>query len=327
MAEELKPANIKEDINTVIHAPDDGKIDAKERAAFWRLWDEAKPILKFIVAILASMGIWTGGEAVVDSMSASALPPKVKDEPTPAKLTLEVPATVDAEIGGQPARIAAKSAGRIRWLVPTSAKATAFESGGELVVVPMRDASDFELACVAIDGDRDVSAWVRVRVKGGLGPQPPPKPEPTDPLSQILEQLTRNTSAIASLDTRLKALEAKPDPKPDPPKPPVPVVDSLTIVTVWESADSVPEISKVLKDYAFWKSLEPLGVKWFQLDKDDKNATGGLLIDSLGYRKHVEKEGLPVMIVMDKTGHVIEASRLPSSTAAIRDKVKSYLGK
>lgn len=177
-----------------------------------------------------------------------------------------------------------------QWIVPPGSPCEWDADGKRLTLVPI-EAVEFSVGVVTQKGKS--LAWCLV--KAGVGPRPPTPPDPT------------------------------PDPKPDPK--PIPKVDALHIVAVWESADSTPAIAKVMKDLGFWKSLEPLGVQWYQIDKDQKDDKGNALIDSKGYRSHVDKAGLPCLIVMDKTGHVLEAIRLPDTTTKIRETVKGYLGK
>lgn len=158
---------------------------------------------------------------------------------------------------------------------------------GKLLILTPTDAVEFPIGVVTQQG----KALTWCMVKAGHGPKPPPGPDP------------------------------KPDPKPNP------NVDSLYIVALWESKDSTPAISKVMKDLGFWISLEQMGAQWFQIDKDQKDSKGNYLIDVHEYRKHMTKVGLPCLIFMDRTGIVLDVTPMPDTTAKIREQVKSFMGK
>jgi len=115
-------------------------------------------------------------------------------------------------------------------------------------------------------------------------------------------------------------LGPQPPPKPDPPKP-QPTVEALSIVVIWESADSTPAVARVLKDLAFWRSLELLGVTWFQFDKDQA------IVAKNGYMAHAPTGGLPFVLYLTKDGKVLRSERLPGTTAEIRATVKDLTGK
>lgn len=111
---------------------------------------------------------------------------------------------------------------------------------------------------------------------------------------------------------------------PDPPKPdpiPPPKSDTLSIVVVWESESSTPAIAGVIKDLAFWRSLEPLGVQWFQFDKDQP------IVAKAGYASYVAKDGLPVILYMSRDGRVLRHGRLPATKEEIRTTVKELTGR
>lgn len=113
-----------------------------------------------------------------------------------------------------------------------------------------------------------------------------------------------------------------PPPEPVPPDPmPVPKTDALSIVAVWESADSTPAVAAVMKNLAFWKSLEPLNVKWFQFDQNQK------IVKDNGYMAHAPASGVPFLLYMAKDGKVLRSEALPDSTAKIRQTVKELTGK
>lgn len=121
-----------------------------------------------------------------------------------------------------------------------------------------------------------------------------------------------------------KAPQPPPAPNPPQPEPPAPKVDSLSIVVVWESTDSKEWVKGVIGDIAFWRSVP---AKWYKIDKDQKDADGGLIIDSHHYRQYMDKHGLPTILYMDKTGLVVRAMPLPSTTAAIRATITELTGK
>lgn len=138
------------------------------------------------------------------------------------------------------------------------------------------------------------------------GPIPPPVPPPTPPIPPI---------------------------PPTPPTPPVPTADKLSIVVVWESADSTPAVSRVMKDLDFWQSLGQLGHKWVQLDKDQKELdatgkeTGRLLVDARGYRETITRVGLPTMLIFSQQGQLLYTGKLPDTTGTIRDMIRMITGR
>lgn len=199
-----------------------------------------------------------------------------------------IPSEITAKVGRL---VTIKSSEAVdQWIIPPGSPCEWDVEGRKLTIVPT-EAVEFSIGVVTQKGKS--LAWCLV--KAGLGPKPPPKPDPT------------------------------PDPKPDPK--PNPKLDSLYVVAIWESTDSTPAIAKVMKDLGFWIALEQMGCQWFQIDKDQKDGKGTPLIDVHGYRQHMDKVGLPCLIFMDRTGNVLDVTRMPDTTAKIREQVKSFMGK
>lgn len=187
---------------------------------------------------------------------------------------------------GSVAKIKASLSSGVQWVWRESPGLDVDKHGSTLYVQAERDGVYWVFAYTSVDGK--IGDIAACMVVAGNGPQPPPGPTP----------------------------EPKPTPK----------VDKLTLVIVWESSDTREHIKGVVGDYAFYKSLEPIGVTFFKLDKDQKDADGGLLIDSHNYRKHVDKHGLPTVMFFDSTGLVLKAMPL-TTTAAIRATVTELTGR
>lgn len=212
-----------------------------------------------------------------------------KPKPPPVVQGITLPSTVN--IGGGHVSIKAVSAGAVTWFTPTY-DALTIDTFGDVAIVSAKIGSNGTYwigATTVIGGKVAPPAYCAITVN--QGPQPPPKPDPTPT-----------------------------------PVPPSPLADRLTIVVVWESANP-NSVAKVMSDYAFWKSLEPIGVTWFKIDKDQKDAGGGLLVDTHAYRPHMTKHGIPTILYMDKTGLVLRSAALPDNTAAIRATITELMGK
>jgi hypothetical protein len=243
----------------------------------------------------------------------------------PKKASSIVPAALKA-VGGQLVVIDAKSAKgdvSFRWDKVVFENRATVDGKKLFLSIPEYD-DERTYSVEMISWDDRLTETTNIVVQGKKIPIPvPPEPNPSD-LSKRLDKID---ASIASIETRLIYLEKiKPNPPPEP-KPGPSVIDPpLDVVVIWESADSSPVIAKVLKDLYFWKSLEPIGVRWFQYDKDS-TVGSQKVVDMYGYRTYMEKTGLPCIMYMDKSGHVLRADKLPESTDKIRSVVKEYLGK
>lgn len=236
-----------------------------------------------------------------------------------------VPATINA-VSGQLVVIDANGAKgdvSFRWDAKTFENRASVYAKKLFLSIPESD-DDKTYIVEVISWDDRLTESTSIVATGKKSPVPvPPDLTPSD-LSKRLDKIE---SSIAAIETRLVYLEKiKPNPPPEP-KPGPSVIDPpLDVVVIWESADSTPAIAKVLKDLYFWKSLEPVGVRWFQYDKDS-TVGSQKVVDMYGYRVYMEKTGLPCIMYMDKSGHVLRAEKLPESTDKIRSVVKEYLGK
>lgn len=110
-----------------------------------------------------------------------------------------------------------------------------------------------------------------------------------------------------------------PDPKPGPqPDPGPPGGPAAYIVVVEETSARTPEHAKVLNDLAYWKTVRDREVKWRFYDKDAPEAVANK------YVPRAVAAGLPAMLTLDKTGIILDARRLPGSTAAIDAHLREY---
>lgn len=211
------------------------------------------------------------------------------DKPKPGPKKLVLPERVEVTVGSI-AKISAASASAAHWAWRGDPELDIDRNGNTVYVSAARDGVYWVFAYTSVGGSiPDIAACMVVVL---------PKPQPIPPA---------------------------PDPKPPEPKP-TPKVDALTIVLVWDTSDLNEWTKGVVGDYAFFKSLEPLGVKWFKVGKQQKDADGQLLLDSHNYRKYVDAQGLPTVIYFDKTGLVLKAARL-TDTASIRATVTELMGK
>lgn len=116
-----------------------------------------------------------------------------------------------------------------------------------------------------------------------------------------------------------------PTPTPNPPTPtpnPVPVVlDGAWLIVVEETMQRTPETAQVLGDINFWKALPVAGVKFYDPNSPDAK--------KYKYDVMAQQTGipLPVMMIVDKTGKLVKASKLATETSQIRQFVKENTGK
>lgn len=221
------------------------------------------------------------------------VPPPVdpdKPKPPPVVTGITLPSTVNISEGH--VTIKAVSAGPVTWFIPEYGNLSIDKFVDSIVVSARAGANGTYWigATAVVDGKIVPPVYCAITVN--QSPQPPPKPDPT----------------------------------PDP-KPPTPKVDSLSLVAIYESSDTNSKTAKVVADYVFWESLKPLGVKWFKIDKDQKDANGSSLVDSHNYRQYVDKHGLPCLLFMDSAGLVVRAIPLPDSTATVRANITQLMGK
>lgn len=221
------------------------------------------------------------------------VPPPVdpdKPKPPPVVTGITLPSTVNISDGH--VTIKAVSAGPVTWFIPEYGNLSIDKFADSIVVSARAGANGtYWIGATTIIGDK-IATPVYCAITVNQSPQPPPKPDPT----------------------------------PDP-KPPTPKVDSLSLVAIYESSDTNSKTAKVVADYVFWESLKSLGVKWFKIDKDQKDANGSLLVDSHNYRQYVDKHGLPCLLFMDSAGLVVRAIPLPDSTATVRANITQLMGK
>lgn len=90
-----------------------------------------------------------------------------------------------------------------------------------------------------------------------------------------------------------------------------------------ETANRTTAEGAVLGDLAFWKSLEPLGHKWRQFDKD----AGTPQVNSYVGVMATKQLKVPAILYLDMNGKVLDATALPATTAEIRAKIKALTGK
>jgi hypothetical protein len=114
--------------------------------------------------------------------------------------------------------------------------------------------------------------------------------------------------------------EPKPGPQPDPSPKPAPVAGTLFVVVVEEAGDrgKNPDAARVLNDLAFWQGLKSRDVLYRFYDDDAADAA------RLGYLPHATKAGLPALLTLDRGGKVLDARKLPATTAAIDTLLKGY---
>ena len=110
-----------------------------------------------------------------------------------------------------------------------------------------------------------------------------------------------------------KAVPPDPDPRPDPKPDPKPQPDPAPVVTgtVWlivveETADRTPELAAVLNDLAYWQGLRSKDVQFRFYDKDAHDPA------AKSHLPAATKVGLPALLVVDKSGKVLDGRRLTS---------------
>jgi len=100
-----------------------------------------------------------------------------------------------------------------------------------------------------------------------------------------------------------------PDPKPKPDPAPAPA-GPLWLIVVEETGERTPETAAVLGDAAYWLALRAKGHKFRFYDRDSADAK------RLGYVK-AAGDALPALVVLDATGAVVKAVKLPATTAGV----------
>lgn len=120
-----------------------------------------------------------------------------------------------------------------------------------------------------------------------------------------------------------------PPPKPDPPPPPPQPVDGpRQLVIVRETADSTPDLSRLIVSLRSGSAADYLASKSHKLSVLDDDA-----IDSMGkplpamveWRKIYEPIGLPCLIISDGT-KLLASVKLPGTAAEILELLKSHGG-
>lgn len=107
----------------------------------------------------------------------------------------------------------------------------------------------------------------------------------------------------------------RPPPKPDPDPKPTPVAAAWVIV-VEQTEQRTPAVAAVLSDVAMWKRIEAKGVKWRVYDADSPDAK------AKRYDAVAAPIGLPCVILLDATGAVVGAYKLPTKSADLEGLVK-----
>ena len=303
-------------------------VSASEVLSLWLLLRKNWP---WIVAIITLIGGVFGGAALAPVVNPPAPNPKVDPTPFPkpkpdpepiqpprldplSKLTLEVPAEVVAEIGGKPASIVAKSMGRIEWPLPPDCKVALYKTSDGVDLVPFNGATDFSFPVVAVNTNGDaLFKWIKVKIKGGQGPQPPPDPPVVDD-----KRIDRIFNSLALIDKRLTALEKVTPPEPPKPKPPEPITaQSLWVVVVEETADATQARLTFWADEALNARLKAKGHRKRVLDKDTvaKDGKPGDAIKS--FLDRAAGKTLPYLVITDLQGSVMFEGARPQTPALL----------
>ncbi len=133
-------------------------------------------------------------------------------------------------------------------------------------------------------------------------------------------EIEGSSTTITVEATKGDTLPPVPDPKPGPqPDPkPGPVGTAAYLVVVEETSARTPEQARVLNDLAYWTKLKDKDVKWRFYDRDSQDAK------ALNYVAPATAKGLPALLTLDKTGVIIDARRLPLTTAGIDAILKEF---
>lgn len=108
---------------------------------------------------------------------------------------------------------------------------------------------------------------------------------------------------------------------------PKPVVaEPLWFMVVRESEDDTPEVSRVLKDFAFWQSLRADGHFWRHYDDDQPEVASGHYLDALK-RAGVSEPGLLILKDGSASSEPVKVVPLPKSTADIAALKKEITGR
>lgn len=301
----------KDDLRKALDLLKDGVTFDDARAIASIGWANRAWIIALVTVIAGLLGYGTNAaqKLMSGAPSTSAAESSITLKATPAKA-----------YPGQMVRLAAEFKGDVTWIQPDNAEW--FADGKGAAVMSSLVPGDYLVFALAVQDGKPVFARSVITVEGARPPPVPPdvKPDPTP--VDVLKSLDGIRADLLGLTKRVAVLEKQPpapDPKPDPK--PLPVVDKLNIVVVWESADSTSPVAGVMKDLAFWRSLEKVGVDWFQFDQHQP------IVAAKGYKPYVDQHGLPAVVYLDKNGRVLKSSRLPATKEEIRKVVTELMGK
>jgi hypothetical protein len=100
----------------------------------------------------------------------------------------------------------------------------------------------------------------------------------------------------------------------------------LSLVVVWDLANSTPAAAALVADATLWRSLFDLGLHIYRYDKEQKDSSGRLIVDGKGYRPFVESTGLPILLMIDQdNGNVVRHFRLPETKEQILQMVTAVV--